>query len=89
MKSRTEEEFPIPIIKTHPLLWKAHCSAFKHYGLSLVWIPWFYCYNEKVPVLLQAKKILGLSGADRPCLATRSMPWSRAVMVAAAEIDPR
>lgn len=61
-------------------------SDFKHYSLCLIWIPQFSCYDEKVPVLLQAKKNLGLSGAARPRLATGAMPWSIAVMVAAAGI---
>lgn len=86
MISRTDEEFPTPIIKTHPLPRKAHCSDFKHYSLCLIWIPRFSCLEEKVPVLLQAKKNLGLSRAARPHLATGAMPWSIAVTVAAAGI---
>lgn len=87
MKSRTDEEFPTPMIKTHPLPRKAHCSDFKHYSLCLIWIPRFPCYDEKVPVLLQAKKNLGLSGAARPRLATGAMPRSVEIMVAAVGIS--
>lgn len=77
---------PYPMIKTHPLWRKAHCSDFKRYSLCLIWIPRFSCYDENVPILFQAKKNWGLSGAARPRLATGAMPQSRAAMVAAVDM---
>lgn len=85
-KPRTDEEFPTPTIKAHPLLRKARCSDFKHCSLCLIWIPWFSCCDEEVPVLLQTKKNSGLSRAARPCGATEAVPWSPAVTAAAAAV---